>query len=44
MYVDDLALFRLTKEALGPLKQQLTESFEMTDLGKASLLLGIWLR
>ena len=43
MYIDDLVLFRLTKEALSLLKQQLIESFEIIDVGKVLLLLGIQL-
>ena len=44
IYIKDLILFRLTKEALGQLKQQLIELFEKIDLGEISLLLGIQLR
>ena len=41
LYVDNLLLFSPTPEKIRPLKQALSEAFEMKDLGEARLVLGI---
>ena len=39
--VDDLLLTGKNKDAISKVKRQLTQRFKMTDMGEASLVLGI---
>ena len=41
LYVDDLLLAGNNAEAMGMVKSQLKQRFKMTDMGEASLALGI---
>jgi Reverse transcriptase (RNA-dependent DNA polymerase) len=41
LYVDDLLIFTNSLDALVAIKAELTERFEMTDLGEAQYVLGI---
>ena len=40
-YVDDLLLAGNNAEAMAMVKRQLKQRFKMTDMGEASLVLGI---
>jgi len=41
LYVDDLLLFAPTVDRIQPLKQALSEAFEMKDLGESKFVLSI---
>ena len=44
LYVDDLLLVGNSVEAMAMVKSQLKQRFKMTDMGEASLLLGIGIK
>ena len=44
LYVDDLLLAGINAEAMAIVKSQLKQRFKMTDMGEASLMLGIGIK